>query len=364
MFKQQFSNASDACALAEAIVDTVREPLLVLDHDLRVIAASRSFYLTFAASSEAVLGKPFYELGDGAWNIPALRSWLGQMVCNTTALNDFEVEHTFPGVGPRVMRLNARQVSYTVGAHTTILLGLEDVTRQRDLARQNEELLRQKDVLLEEFQHRVGNSLAIIASIISLKARSVSSEEARRHLDDARDRVISFANIQQSLHASARSGVVALGPHFARLCQAIAQSMIADHQRIRIETRGGGKATTSEAESLGLIVTELVINSLKHAFPEDAANGLIVVSYESCGAGWTLSVSDNGTGKTQVNGRVRGGLGTGIIAALAKQLGADVTTVAGRPGTIVTVRRAAAATRTVSAGASPSAASRTREHAE
>ncbi|NPU70029.1 PAS domain-containing protein [Bradyrhizobium sp. 83012] len=350
MFKQQFSNASDACALAEAIVDTVREPLLVLDHDLRVIAASRSFYLTFSMTSAEVLGTSFYALGDGAWNIPALRSWLSQMVSGTTALNDVEVEHTFPGVGRRVMRLNARQVSYTVGSSTTILLGLEDVTRERDLARQNEELLRQKDVLLEEFQHRVGNSLAIIASIISLKARSVRSEEARRHLDDARDRVISFANIQQSLHASARSGVIALGPHFARLCQAISQSMIADHQQIRIETRGGGKATTRDAESLGLIVTELVINSLKHAFPEDAANGLIVVSYESCGAGWRLSVSDNGTGKTQAKGRMKGGLGTGIIAALAKQLGADVTTVAGQPGTIVTVRRA------ISAGAGPSAA--------
>ncbi|WP_315812862.1 sensor histidine kinase [Bradyrhizobium sp. SZCCHNR2028] len=364
MFKQQFSDASDACALAEAIVDTVREPLLVLDHDLRVIAASRSFYLTFSAAPEDVLGQLFYELDDGAWNIPALKSWLSRIFSNTGALHDFEVEHVFPAVGPRAIRLNARQVSYTVGSHTTILLGLEDVTSERAMARRNEELLRQKDMLLEEFQHRVGNSLAIIASIISLKARSVGSEEARRHLDDARDRVISFANIQQSLHTSARSGVIALGPHFARLCQAISQSMIADQQRTRIETRGDGQATTSEAESLGLIVTELVINSLKHAFPEDTANGLITVIYESSGAGWTLSVSDNGTGKLQVNGRPKGGLGTGIIMALAKQLGAEVSTVAGRPGMTVSVRHAAVATRDDLTGASVPSAPAIRSRAE
>ena len=343
MFKQQFSNASDACALAQAIVDTVREPLLVLDHDLRVVAASRSFYMTFSATAGNVLGKPLYELCGGAWDIPELKLLLGKVCASDIAMNDFEVEHTFPLIGRRVIRLDARKVFYEVGSHTTVLLGFEDVTRARDLAHQNDELLRQKDVMLEEFQHRVGNSLAIIASIISLKARSVESEEARRHLDDARDRVISFANVQESLRASASSGYIELGPHFAKLCQAISHSMIGDNQGIRIETHGGGRATTRDAESLGLILTELVINSLKHAFPEDTTDGLITVDYECSGADWKLSVSDNGVGKSKAIDRPKGGLGTGIIMALAKQLGAVVTTAAGQPGTIISVTRTAVA---------------------
>ena len=350
MLKRQLSDTADACALAQAIVDTVREPLLVLDYDLRVVAASRSFYLTFSVTADDVLGKPIYELGDGAWNIPALKALLGDVLSKEIAMNDFEVEHTFPVIGRRAMRLNAREVFHEGGAHRTVLLGFEDVTRQRELARRNDELLHQKDMLLEEFQHRVSNSLAIIASIISLKARSVDSEEARRHLDDARDRVISYASVQQSLHTSASSGFIELGPHFAKLCQAISRSMIGDNQRIRIETRAGGRATTSEAESLGLILSELVINSLKHGFTEQTTDGLITVTYEVSGADWKLSVSDNGVGKSDAIDRPRSGLGSGIIKALAKQLGAEVTTAAGRPGTIVSVTRTAIGTSAGSAG--------------
>ena len=345
MLKRQFADTADACALAQAIVDTVREPLLVLDHDLRVIAASRSFYLAFCMTADDVLGKPVHELGDGAWNIPSLRVWLADVLSGKIVVDDFELEHTFPFIGARAMRLNAREVFHQGGSHRTVLVGFEDVTRERDLARQNQELLHQKDMLLEEFQHRVGNSLAIIASIISLKARSVDSEEARRHLDDARDRVISYATVQQSLHTSAHSGFIELGPHFAKLCQAISRSMIGDDQRIRIETHGSGRATTSEAESLGLILTELVINSLKHGFTEQTTDGLITVTYEVSGAGWKLTVSDNGIGKSSAIDRPRSGLGTGIIKALARQLGAEITTTAAQPGTIVSVARTAIGTR-------------------
>ena len=340
MFKQQFSDAQDACALAQAIVDTVREPMLVLDRELRVIAASRSFYLLFSAKPTETLGKHLYDLGDRAFDIPALDTLLGNILSSQIAMDDFEVEHDFPGIGRRLMLLNARKVFYETGTHSTILLSFEDVTRERDLTRCNEELLRQKDMLLEEFQHRVGNSLAIIASIISLKARSVGSEEARRHLDDTRDRVISFAAIQRSLHTSAASGDIELGPHFSKLCQAISHLMIGDHQRIRIETRGTGRVTCREAESLGLIVTELVINSLKHAFTEDTTGGLITVTYDVFGTDWKLSVSDNGVGKPSAADQSKSGLGTGIIKALAKQLDAQIANAAGPQGTTVSVTHA------------------------
>ena len=350
MFRQQFSDADDACALAQAIVDTVRQPMLVLDHELRVIAASRSYYQLFSAKPGDTLGKPLCDLCDRAWDIPALQTSLGDILSKHMAMNDFEVEHDFPGIGRRSMLLNASKVFYETGAHTTLLLSFEDITARRNLARRNDELLREKDILLAEFQHRVGNSLAIIASIISLKARSVDSVEARRHLDDARDRVISFAAVQQSLHTSAAGGFIELGPHFSKLCEAISHSMIDDRQRIRIETRGGGRASSREAESLGLIVTELVINSLKHAFSDDTIGGLIAVVYEVCGTDWKLSVSDNGIGTSNATDRAKGGLGTGIVKALAKQLDAQVATLTGPQGTTVSVTHATFGT---SAGAQP-----------
>ena len=119
-------------------------------------------------------------------------------------MEDYEVEHEFPGLGHRTMRLNARQVFYEGGADTTILLGIEDVTRQRTLEREMEELLRQKDVLLEEMQHRIANSLQIIASIILMKARTVQSEETRLHLHDAHSRVMSIASCRRDLPILAR----------------------------------------------------------------------------------------------------------------------------------------------------------------
>ena len=177
--ENQLSEIEAARAFAQAIIDTVREPVLVLDQDLRVITASRSFYRTFKVGPEDTEGRLLYELGDGHWDIPKLRLLLERIAPENSVMEDYEVEYEFPNVGPRTMCLNARKVFYEEGSHTTILLGIEDVTRQRVLEREKDELLRQKDVLLEEIQHRVANSLQIIASIILLKAKAVDSDETR-----------------------------------------------------------------------------------------------------------------------------------------------------------------------------------------
>jgi hypothetical protein len=171
--------------LAEAIVDTVREPLVVLDRDLRVIAASRSFYRTFAVEPRNTQGRKLYLLGDGQWNIPALRTVLEDVIPKHRTVEAYEVEHEFPTIGRRVMLLNARQVFDEDGSATALLLAIEDVTQRRDTEREKDDLLRQKEILLQEMQHRVANSLQIIASILLLKARTVQSEEIRLHLEDA-----------------------------------------------------------------------------------------------------------------------------------------------------------------------------------
>ena len=172
-FREQFADLADACALAQCIVDTVREPVLVLDKGLRVIAASRSFYSAFKVRPEDTQGRLLYTLGDGQWDIPKLRVLLEQIIPEHGVMEGYEVEHEFPDLGKRTIRLNARQVHYEGGANTTILLGMEDVTERRILELEKDELLRQKEILLEEIQHRVANSLQIIASIILLKAKTV-----------------------------------------------------------------------------------------------------------------------------------------------------------------------------------------------
>jgi chemotaxis protein methyltransferase CheR len=350
-FRTQFADVEDACALAQAIVDTVREPVLVLDKALRVRAASRSFYSVFKVSPADTQGRLLYELGDGQWDIPKLRLLLEKIIPEHGVMEDYEVEHEFPGAGHRTMCLNAREVFYEGGADPTILLGMQDVTRQNALEREKEALLRQKDVLLEEMQHRVLNSLQIIASIILLKARTVKSEETRLHLQDTHSRVMSIAVLQEHLRAPGIGGLIELVPYLAKLCEALATSMIGGTRPIALKVRGdGGSAMSREAECLGLIVTELVMNALKHGFPDDKKEGLITVGYDVAGTNWKLSVADNGVGRPDgVFAQVKTGLGTSIIKALAHQLGAQLETLAGPQGTTVSVTRATFAAKTQAA---------------
>jgi chemotaxis protein methyltransferase CheR len=350
-FGEQFTSITDAWALAQGIVDTVREPVLVLDKDLRVIAASRSFYSAFRVDPQDTKGRLLYALGDGQWDIPKLRVLLEHIIPERGVMDGYEVEHEFPGLGSRTICLNARQVFYDGGVGTTILLGMEDITERRALEREKDELLRQKDTLLEELQHRIANSLQIIASIILMKARVVQSEETRFHLEDAHKRVLSIAAVQKQLHASGSAGAIEIAPYLSKLCASLAQSMIGDTRPVSLKVIGeAGSATSRQAESLGLIVTELVMNALKHAFPGDKTKGQITVAYDVVGTNWKLSITDNGVGKR--NGgfvQAKSGLGTGIVKALAHQLDAQVETVAGPEGTVVSITHATFPTKVVEA---------------
>jgi chemotaxis protein methyltransferase CheR len=273
-----------------------------------------------------VQGRPVYALGNGQWNIPELRSLLDTIVPRHTAMEGYEVEREFPGIGRRTMLLNARQMFYEGDLHATILLAIEDITERRAAERTIAELMQQKEMLLQEMQHRVGNSLQIIASILLLRARTVQSEETRLHLHEAHQRVISVAAVQQQLQGSGHGELIELGPYLWRLCDALAASMIFDQGPVALEVQvESGAATSSEAVSIGLIVTELVINALKHAFIEDKAGGRIIVSYDVAESGWSLTVSDNGIGQPEgAPDRTRSGLGTSIVEALARQLEARV----------------------------------------
>src|SRR6195256_37094 len=112
------------------IVDTVREPLLILDVTLRVQSANRAFYQTFQVSAEETVDRLIYELGNGQWDIPALRTLLEDVVPKSSVFNDFELEHSFPVIGRRVMLLNARKLQ--AGHHGELLvLAMEDVTARK-----------------------------------------------------------------------------------------------------------------------------------------------------------------------------------------------------------------------------------------
>ncbi|QJW98990.1 PAS domain S-box protein [Frigoriglobus tundricola] len=124
------THRADIETYAQNIVDTVREPLLILDTTLRVRSANRAFYQTFRVSPDETEGRLIYELGNGQWDIPDLRTLLEDIVPKSSVFNDFELEHTFPGIGRRVMLLNARKLE--AGHHGELLvLAMEDVTARK-----------------------------------------------------------------------------------------------------------------------------------------------------------------------------------------------------------------------------------------
>ncbi len=127
---QRAQLVEDIETYAQDIVNTVREPLLMLDTTLRVQSANRAFYQTFQVSSEETENRLIYELGNGQWDIPALRTLLEDVIPTSSVFNDFELEHTFPVIGRRVMLLNGRKLR--AGSHAELLvLAMEDVTERR-----------------------------------------------------------------------------------------------------------------------------------------------------------------------------------------------------------------------------------------
>lgn len=337
----------NANILAHAIVNTIPEPFLVLDANLRVLVASRSFYATFKVDPDQTERRLLYALGDGQWDIPALRTMLETIIPDRVAMDGFEVEHDFPGIGRRVMMLNARKVIYQDSQDITILLAFQDISARRAIElekevilEQSQELLRQRAMLFEEMRHRVANSLQIIASILTLKARSVSSEETRAQLQDAHTRVMSVAIVQQHLHETPGIDQVEVKTYLEKLCAGLASSMVSDLQPVTITVLSeDGMIESAKAISLGLIVTELVINAIKYAFPKTKSDARILVTYEVDGADWNLIVSDNGVGKDdKQTAGPSSGLGTTIVQALAQQLGAklDVQSKSGGLTVLVT----------------------------
>lgn len=348
----------DARTLAQAIVNTISEPFVVLDDQFHVLTASASFYATFRVDPDNTRGRLLYSLGNNQWDIPALRARLETIISQHTVMEEFEVEHDFPDLGRRIMLLNAREVIRDDGGSPKVLLALTDVTARRgierekeELLKQTEELLRQKEVLLQELQHRVANSLQIIASILLLKARAVSSEETRQHLRDAHQRVLSVAEVQRHLHASEGIDQIEVGSYLTKLCGSLAASMIGESQSITVKVMADtGHIGSDRAVSLGLIVTELVINAVKYAFPVAKADALIHVGYEINGADWKLTVADNGVGKPVGDAAGNStGLGTAIVQALVKQLEAVMDAPSGTEGTNISITRASFTARAPSA---------------
>ncbi len=311
-------------------------PVLLLDGGLAVVAASNAFCGAFQLDPADVPGRKLDTLGDGEWGTPQLISALTAIVSGYAGIDAYELDLKRAGRETRQLVINAYKIDFPDGDSVRLVMSVADVTDARANEKLKDDLLREKAILLQELQHRVANSLQIIASVLLQSAKRVESEETRTHLYDAHSRVMSVATVQKQM-VQTRLGEVALRSYFDDLCRSIGASMIHDPESLSVIVDVDASAVASDVSiSLGLIVTELVINALKHAYPGHRP-GKIVVSYASAGPEWTLSVSDDGVGMPADSASAKPGLGTSIVEALANQLNARVQVAAAHPGTAVSI---------------------------
>ena len=142
----------EAREYAESMINTVREPLLVLDQDLRVVSVSRSFYGVFKATPKETVGQLIYDLGNKQWDIPKLRELLETILPQKTTFDNYEVEHNFATIGRRIMLLNARQIQRTSGKERIILLAIEDITERREIENGLEKARKELEELAAELE--------------------------------------------------------------------------------------------------------------------------------------------------------------------------------------------------------------------
>lgn len=329
-----------ALGLALAVISSSDAPLLLLNDRLEIIVASRSFCRVFSLNPANVVGQKMAELGAGEWDVPQLESLLKATASGFAEVEAYEMNLHRVDRSPRRLIVNAHKLDYQNKDDVRLLLSVLDVTEARRSEKQKDELLREKAILLQELQHRVANSLQIIASVLMQSARKVQSDETRGHLQDAHHRVMSVAALQQQL-ATSQIGDVKLKPYLINLCGSIGASMIHDRDALALDVDVDESVVPADRSvSIGLVVTELVINALKHAFPGQRG-GRITVSYMTVDSDWTLIVADDGVGMPTAAEDAKAGLGTSIVKALAGQLGAEITVTGASPGTIVTLAHVA-----------------------
>ncbi|MFN2511702.1 MAG: ATP-binding protein [Pyrinomonadaceae bacterium] len=260
------------------IVETVREPLIVLDSDLRVLGASRSFYQTFSVTKEETEGRLIYELGDRQWDIPALRRLLEEILPERSQFNGFEVVHDFPRVGRRVILLNARQVITEESSAGTILLAIEDITERRlieetlksyaaKLERSNRELQDFAQVASHDLQEPLRKILAF-GDRLKTKAGEKLDEECQDYLQRMFNAAARMQNLITDLMTFSRVETMAQSFVPADL-GVIAREVSADLEA-RIEQTGGrveiGQLPTIDADPMQMrqLMQNLIGNSLKY----------------------------------------------------------------------------------------------------
>jgi two-component system, chemotaxis family, CheB/CheR fusion protein len=329
--KQTATIVEAARDYANAIVETVRQPLLVLDADLRVIRANQCFYECFGLTPDRTERQSIFELEDRVWDIPSLRSLLETVRDRDTDFQDFEIAQTLSSQSIRILLLNARQLKDDRHEHS-ILLSIEDITARRQAEAQIQNSLTEKDVLLREIHHRVKNNLQIVSSLLSLQSNRASDPQASAILQDSQNRVGAMAAIHDILYQSPNLADLNFAEYITTLVGNLFTSYSVDLASISLHVDVQSAATFSidRAVLCGLIVNELVTNAIEHGFGDDRHGEITIALAANERNLLTLSVANNGRSlPPDFDLRNVRSMGLNLVMSLVKQIEGDLTVETG-----------------------------------
>jgi len=217
--------AEEARRYAESIVGTVREPLLVLDADLKIISANRNFYRTFKVTPAETIGSFIYDLGNKQWDIPKLRELLEEVLPEKEAFDDFEVDHHFQDIGHKIMLLNARQIYRKDIGIKMILLAIEDITERKQL----ESLLIDSEVQYRRLFETASDG------IVLLEKREGRITQA----NPATEKLLGYTENDSIGNKLEDIGVVIDASDFQTTMQTLNKSGIINYRNVKVETKSG-----------------------------------------------------------------------------------------------------------------------------
>ena len=291
------AQAQEARDFADAIVETIREPLLVLDADMRVQLANKAFYRSFQVMPANTERRRIFELGDGHWDIPSLRTLLEELLPANRALVDYEVEHTFPGIGRRVMVLNAQRIDHV----QLILLAIEDITERKRAEREKQQLLSQREEFMAIASHELKTPVTSLKGYTQVlytrfvKAGNEGSAALLAKMNAQLDKLIKLIGELLDV-TSIEAGQLAW--HSERfdldaLVADIVEEVGHTTERHQIRIEGAVRTPVSgDPERIGQVLTNLLTNAMKYS-PQ--ANR-IQVTCASDGESATIGVQDFGIG--------------------------------------------------------------------
>ncbi|AFL50565.1 two-component sensor histidine kinase [Sinorhizobium fredii] len=295
---------------AQGIIDTLPDPLLVLDQNLCVRSASRSFLTTFRVDRDETIGQHIYDLGDRQWDVPELRRLLDEVIPKSTAVVDYEVEHEFPDIGRRTMLVSAHRLFHPDNNSRTLLLSIVDATERR----QHEA---EKDVILGELRHRMKNLLGLVQAI----ARQTTA--AGRSGEEYRDAFLDRFNALVQAHEAAYSqeGDADLQEVLERTLAPYSEGPTGVH----VESGPPVPLASKQIMSLSLILHELATNAIKYG-ALSIPTGQVCVRWEVAEASAPhLRLVWQESGGPSVTPPASSGFGTQLIEfAVSRELGGRV----------------------------------------